>query len=270
MNQKESKEELLKELEIIKKWEKNQEKDSLLDLLGRLPFVILDKITPKFIHKKIGQLLDELGNFIQSGGQYLTSEQSVFKHFKKEFKGDETITIEMVSQLPIQTMSKVSKKISKTKVNVATAQGATTGIGGVYTLAIDIPTVLGISLKTIQEIAICYGYNPREREERLFILKCLQYSSSNKIGKKTILKELAAMNSSKNEIETNAISKIQGWREVVAAYRENYGIKKLLQMVPIAGIVIGMQINRSTIKEVAEVGEMLYKKRRIMERLSKK
>ena len=45
----------------IAKWEKEQNKLMIWDRIARLPFKLLDKVTPKFIHEKIGQLLDELG-----------------------------------------------------------------------------------------------------------------------------------------------------------------------------------------------------------------
>ncbi len=48
----------------------------------RLPFQLLDKLTPQFIQRKIGLILDETGTFIQSGGQYLTSEKGIMKKFQ--------------------------------------------------------------------------------------------------------------------------------------------------------------------------------------------
>ena len=44
--------------------------------LGRLPFKIIDKWTPKFIQTKIGAFMDELGQYVQTGGSYLSSVTS--------------------------------------------------------------------------------------------------------------------------------------------------------------------------------------------------
>lgn len=70
-------------------------------------------------------------------------------------------------------MDTIVDKIIENRKSVATAQGATTGFGGIFTLAIDIPAVLSMSLNVLQEIAICYGYNPEDVQERLFIVKVL-------------------------------------------------------------------------------------------------
>lgn len=260
--------ELLKdELKKIEKWEKGQKGLWFWEKIGRLPFVVLDKLTPKFIHDKIGIMIDELGSFIQTGGQYLISVKSILKKFtaKDSSMEQEIITINQLAQLPIRKMDMVANEIRNSRTNMATIQGATTGIGGLFTLAIDIPILLGLSLKVLQEISLCYGYDPKNKSERIFIVKCLQFTSSDKVGKKAILEDLSTFN--QDQQNNRMISQLQGWREVVTTFRDNFGWKKLFQMIPIAGIIFGAFINRSSIRDVAETGMMLYRKRRIIQRI---
>ncbi|MDQ0232207.1 EcsC family protein [Metabacillus malikii] len=254
------------ELLKIEEWEQDQKGLWFWEKLGRLPFKLLDKLTPAFIQKKIGVLLDELGQYVQTGGQYLTQEQVVMKKLQKHAQTD-NLELTDVATLPIETMDAVSQDLKTSRSQVATVQGATTGFGGVFTLAIDIPVILGLSLKTLQEIAIAYGYDPKQREERVFIIKCLQFSSSDVVGKEAILNELSSYYKRDKETNKEVISQLQGWREVVYTYRDQFGWKKLLQMVPIAGMVFGALTNRSMINDLSEAGMMLYRKRRILERL---
>jgi len=261
----ETKEWLQAELKTIEEWEQDQKGLWFWEKIGRLPFKLLDKLTPAFIQKKIGVLLDEIGQYVQTGGQYLTKEQTILKKLQHYSKND-SLTVDEIASLPLSTMDAVSKDLKTNRSHFATIQGATTGIGGIFTLAVDIPVILGLSLKTLQDIAIAYGYDPNEREERIFIIKCLQFSSADVVGKEAILNELA--NFYKNEqSKSEVISQLQGWREVVYTYRDQFGWKKLLQMVPIAGMVFGALTNRSMINDLAETGMMLYRKRRILERL---
>ncbi|APH03326.1 EcsC family protein [Bacillus weihaiensis] len=262
----ESREELLLELKTIEKWEKDQNGIWFWERIGRLPFKLLDKITPAFVQKKISVLLDELGQYVQTGGQYLTQEKYILTKLEKVSK--QTITeVKDVSHLPLTTMDTVSADLRANRSKIATLQGATTGVGGIFTLAVDIPMLLGLSLKTLQEIAITYGYDPNERQERVFIVKCLQYVSADIVGKQAILKELSAFYYRNTETKQEMISQLQGWREVVYTYRDQFGWKKLLQMVPVAGIIFGAFTNRSMVNDIAEAGIMLYKKRRIIDRL---
>lgn len=254
------------ELHAIEKWEQDQRGLWFWEKIGRLPFKLLDKVTPAFIQKKIGVLLDELGSFVQTGGQYLTQEKAILTKLRKHSQND-NITICDVSSLPISTMDAVGHELKKNRSQLATIQGATTGIGGIFTLAVDIPVLLGLSLKTLQEIAIVYGYDPKNRDERIFIVKCLQFASADVVGKQAILNELSTFYKRDKVKNNEMISQLQGWREVVYTYRDQFGWKKLLQMVPIAGMVFGALTNRSMIHDLAESGMMLYRKRRILDRL---
>lgn len=261
----ESKEYLLKELQQIEKWEKDQKGLWFWERITRLPFKLLDKVTPKFIQNKIGTLLDEIGGYIQNGGQYLSKEKSVFQFFEKQ-TGRTIVELANFKTIPLEEMKNVSLELANKRKSAATLQGASTGIGGIFTLAIDIPAILAISLKTLQEIAIIHGYDPNDKEERVYILKCLQFSTSDYVGKEAILNDLAAI--SEDEMKSReVISQIQGWREVTLTFTESFGWKKLFQMVPIAGIIFGAFANRSMINDLAETGTMLYQKRRIVERL---
>ncbi|RSD26845.1 EcsC family protein [Mesobacillus subterraneus] len=256
---------LLKELKEIEKWEKDQKGLWFWERLTRLPFKMLDRFTPKFIQEKVGTLLDELGSYIQTGGQYLSSEKSVFSFIEKK-TGRVINELADLESVPVEEMKKVSLAIGEQRKKAATIQGASTGIGGIFTLAIDIPAVLALSLKTLQDIALVHGYDPKDKKERVFIIKCLQFSSADVVGKQAILNELTQFNSENKSREV--ISELQGWREVTLTYTESFGWKKLLQMVPVAGIVFGAFANRSMVGDLAETGTMLYQKRRILERLA--
>ncbi|WP_026906801.1 EcsC family protein [Paucisalibacillus globulus] len=260
----ESKEWLEQELATIHKWEKDQSDLWFWERLGRLPFKLLDKFTPAFIQKKMSEMLDEMGKYIQSGGSYLSSVSKVTEYYP----GKNVETLDDVRQLSIVEMDETSESLSKNRKRIATAQGASTGVGGIFTLAIDIPLLLGLQLKTLQDIAICYGYDPGEQKERLFIVKVLQFVSSDYVGKQAILATLSKIDNPDEDTERFVMSELQGWREVFFTFRDQFGWKKLFQMIPIAGLLIGAFTNRSAVKDIAEAGRMLYRKRKISERLT--
>ncbi|KXH87206.1 EcsC family protein [Sporosarcina sp. HYO08] len=261
----ESKEWLAEELKKVESWEKDQSGLWFWEKIGRYPFKLIDKWTPNFIQQKIGLLLDELGKYIQTGGRYLSSASKIPDYYPTMMIG----TLEDVQKLSISTMDDTVEKITSNRKNLAALQGATTGIGGVFTLTVDIPLLLGLQLKTLQDIALCYGYDPNDKEERLFIVKCLQFVSADIVGKQAILTQLSNFNDPTAASKREVLSEMQGWREVVFSYRDGMGWKKLFQMIPIAGLVFGAFINRSALNDIGEAGKMLYRKRRIIERIRK-
>lgn len=259
----EKREQLMEELRKCEDWEKDQSDLWFWEKLGRLPFKLLDKWTPAVLQNKIGSILDELGGYIQSGGSYLSSTSSI-----KSYYPDKNIeSLNEVVLLPVLEMDQAVTNLTSNRKRLATIQGAGTGIGGIFTLTIDIPLLLGMQLKTLQDIAICYGYDPNDQKERMFIVKCLQFTSADIVGKKAILHQLSLFDAEEEKMEREVISELQGWREVVFSYRDQMGWKKLFQMIPIAGLLFGAWINRSAVQSIGETGMMLYRKRRIREKL---
>ncbi|MGX1826958.1 EcsC family protein [Paenibacillus taichungensis] len=279
-----SRETLDRELEQILKWEKGQKDLFIWDKIGRLPFAMLDKVMPKALKQKIGDSLNEVGQYVQNGGKFLVQKKKVAELLQEEaiksgysMKADtsydeqdgetkDTTKIHSVEGLPLEVLDRTADNITYNRTRFAAAQGAATGIGGIVTIAADIPMVMGLSLKVLQEMALCYGYDPDEPQERIFIVKCLQFSSADIVGKKAIIDELADYDNPDKQVEV--ISQMQGWREVFNSYSESFGWKKLFQLIPIAGMVFGSVSNKNTIRDVAEAGKMLYKKRLILQRLS--
>ncbi|GAA3409560.1 EcsC family protein [Paenibacillus hodogayensis] len=262
---------LEQELALAERWEREQKDLWFWEKLGRLPFLLLDKLTPRVIRNKLGQAIDELGGYVQSGGRYLLSQRAVLAALDQEARergcgGEAPIsTVAQAADLPLVVMDQAADRLAANGRKVAAVQGATTGIGGLFTLAIDIPALLGLSLKVLQETALCYGFDPNDPRERVFIVKCLQFGSSDIVGKRALLEELAVFDRGANDRQL--VSQLQGWREVVATYRDNFGWKKLFQLVPVAGMLFGALLNKGTVGDTAEAGKMLYRKRRILLRL---
>ncbi|MCM3260289.1 EcsC family protein [Paenibacillus lautus] len=294
MAEMESRHQLESQLQEILKWEKEQKDVMFWEKLGRIPFMLLDRLTPKAVQEKIGSALNEVGGFIQSGGKHLVREKSVMNVLAQTAglegsaavndpsaksgeaesggagNGEEQalasgLTLASAAKLPLQVMDAAADTLTVKRVKFAAAQGAATGIGGIFTIAADLPMVLGQSLKVLQEMALCYGYDPNDPRERVFIVKCLQFASADIVGKKAVLEELASFDDV--QATEQVFSQLQGWREVVQSYTDNFGMKKLFQLIPIAGIVFGSISNKGTISDVAEAGKMLYKKRRVHYRL---
>lgn len=297
MTEMESRQQLESQLQEILKWEKEQKDVMFWEKLGRIPFMLLDRLTPKAVQDKIGSALNEVGGFIQNGGKHLVREKTVMnvlaqtagmdvsdaasasdfseKSLEEEAVSDfedsneegdtRGLTLASAAKLPLQVMDTAADTLTVKRVKFAAAQGAATGIGGVFTIAADLPLVLGQSLKVLQEMALCYGYDPNDPRERVFIVKCLQFASADIVGKKAVLEELASFDD--EQATEQVFSQLQGWREVVLSYTDNFGMKKLFQLIPIAGIVFGSISNKGTISDMAEAGKMLYKKRRLNYRL---
>ena len=66
----------------------------------------------------------------------------------------------------------------------ATAEGAATGAGGVFTTLIDIPLLLIFALRTILKIGHCYGYPLDQHKDQGFVLGVLIAATSGTLPSK--------------------------------------------------------------------------------------
>lgn len=265
--------ELEQALREIEQWELEQKGLNVFEKLMRIPFTLLDKFVPKGLQQKLAELLDELGSFVQTGGRYLVQKKSVLRKLRAHAVKagveltleDYSMDMEAIHKLPIKVCDDTANEIRNGNKNVAFAQGATIGFGGIVTLAADIPAILGIALKVIQETAISYGYDPNEARERAFIMKCMQLTTSDIVGKQATLKDIAHYDD--ENTGRHSLSEVQGWRETMTSFVDNFGWKKLFQTVPVLGMVFGSFMNRSMIHDMAETAQVMYRKRAIRARL---
>ncbi len=129
-----SKEFLLSEWERISQWEKDQKDLWFWEKIGRLPFALLDKITPQAVHNVLGKFFDELGSYIQTGGEYLIQErQTISVIARKAGIPGPSLSPEEIGQLPLSLLNEVAETAMQKHKQLATMQGATTGFGGIFT-----------------------------------------------------------------------------------------------------------------------------------------
>src|SRR4051794_26995608 len=83
MEDKETSKQLQEELHKIVKWERTQKKVWIWEKIGRVPFLLLDKMTPRGIREKLGLVINEIGSFIQTGGQYLVHHKTMMRRLER-------------------------------------------------------------------------------------------------------------------------------------------------------------------------------------------
>jgi hypothetical protein len=113
---------LRSELQIIVDWENEQKDLWFWEKLGRLPFALLDRITPKFIQDKMGLAMDELGSYIQTGGQYLINKEKIYHKFYPHEEWNESTFLYSIKSLSLSSMDALANRTIKSSSNIATLQ----------------------------------------------------------------------------------------------------------------------------------------------------
>ena len=69
-------------------------------------------------------------------------------------------------------------------IAMAAAEGGVTGASGLIGVAVDIPTLMTLALRTIYQTALCYGFELKGEEGRQVVLRIFGVASANSLKEK--------------------------------------------------------------------------------------
>ncbi|MGG1556281.1 EcsC family protein [Paenibacillus ferrarius] len=150
---------------------------------------------------------------------------------------------------------------------IAAVEGAGTGAGGILLGLADFPMLLGIKFKFLFELAHLYGYSTHDYRERLFILYVFQLAFSSAPKKPQLFETVrnwptiaAAMPRT-----DDGMAGID-WLQLQQEYRDTIDFRKMLQLVPGIGAVVGAWANYDLLEELGVAAMNSYRLRWLQER----
>jgi len=177
----------------------------------------------------------------------------------------------------LQVLDKLAGNVHHWAIGLATTSGIATGFGGALTLAADIPATVTLALRTIHKIGLCYGYESKTDEDRLFILAVLAIPSANSIGDKMIaLNTLRAVRTNPERslkpppdgdaelIPDKPLTKKDtdiGIDHLAKAIGLNLTKRKILQLIPAVGAIVGGSVNGWYLKDVGWSARRAYQEK---------
>jgi len=150
--------------------------------------------------------------------------------------------------------------------------GAVPGVTAVATtVAIDAATVLALCTRVVNHTAMYYGYDPREPGEAVFALGIVSLGSAlTQSGKYSAYAELSQI--------TQLLARNASWASlndkvltvVIQRFAAAFGVRltkrKLGQLIPGVGIVVGAGSNFFIVSQVAEAAYWTYRERFLNEK----
>ncbi|RBW66123.1 EcsC family protein [Vibrionales bacterium C3R12] len=210
-------------------------------------------------------------DFSSTAAEWLTDTNDILRDAK-------VTAITDLKYKDLELSDDLANEIHNWAIGIATAEGAGTGAAGVAGIAVDIPAIITLALRTIHKIGICYGFEVKTKEDREFVLAILSASGANDMSEK-----VAALTTLRT-IEVN-ITK-QTWKKMAQKAAEdkmcqeaaimsiktlakqlgiNLTKRKALQAIPAIGAVVGGSVNGWYIKEVGWAARRAFQERWLIE-----
>lgn len=150
--------------------------------------------------------------------------------------------------------------------------GAAPGIGTVAgAMAADTALMLALATRTVAATALCYGYDPSDPEEEVFVMSVIALGMSTGTSAKTAayaelsqLTQLLVRNAPWAKLNEKVLIKIA--RSFAAKFAQQLPKKKLGQFVPIAGMAVGAGLSYMLIDRIAVSARDAYRERFLIEK----
>src|SRR3984957_6375034 len=92
--------------------------------------------------------------------------------------------------VPIERLDAIAKVLIRDAARLALAQGAGFGLGGMITLVPDTGFLTIVTLRLIQRLALLYGFDTSDRDERLEMWKAAAAAAGVDLGKDFVEKQI--------------------------------------------------------------------------------
>lgn len=246
----------------IVEWE--QKEPSLVSIAINTVLTPVTSVLTKIVSPKVveGALL---GSYKLA--QSLTDSQDIIRDAK----------VQDISELrtkDLELSDKLADEVRTWAIAAAGTEGAAMGVTGFAGLAVDIPALITLAIRTIHKTALCYGYKNDSDEDFLKVISIVSAASANTLKEKTtsvfVLRGLTT--SLTKGFWQRLIGKKTAFdviAKTVKTLTKQVGInltkRKVGQIAPVFGAVVGASMNAAYINDIARVAKMAYQRQWLAE-----
>ena len=232
----------------------------------------LESPTKKRVYAVIDSALFHMHSFIQNSQSQVDASHRLLTDAR--LFNPEIEQILDMKKLSIDQLAYIADQQIARQRMVSFAQGGLAGTGSLLLLGLDLPAVLAINLRTVQLIAMTYGYPVNYPSEMMIALKVfhmatlprgLQEKAWNSLEEELIHEQTHPYFYEGPEEIANA-NWLQGpMKQIVKGTVLMMLRKKVIQGIPLLGIAIGAGVNYRFARSVSEIAHKFYQKRLLHE-----
>lgn len=137
-------------------------------------------------------------------------------------------------------------------------------MGGIVMGLVDFGALIAIKMKLLFELAHVYGYDTRDVRERLYLLCLFQLTFSSTDKRRPLFRSLKQWEQTSSALPTGqAYLEQVDWEQLQREYRDAIDFRKMLQLVPGIGAVVGAWANYGLIDELGKMAINCMRMRRL-------
>ncbi len=237
--------------------------------------------------------MKELGNIIGDVASHTVSTRNVVKQFQDA--GYAVEDLDCIHDLDLKEVDSIARwdriRYGHSGTAALSGMASAAAITGAEALAVgetgakkapsfavvaaafaaDAALVLGLSARTVASTAQYYGYDPRQPEEQVFMMSILGLAMAEGTSAKTAayadlsqLTQLLLRKAPWEKLNAKVFTKIA--QQFAIKFGLRLTKKKLGQLVPLAGMVVGGTVNFALVDRIAAAAHDAYRERFLLEK----
>lgn len=167
-------------------------------------------------------------------------------------------------------LDRIAKDILKKHRRAALLEGGAAGAAGLPGLVLDVPALYWLIFRTVQQIAICYGFEVSKEPEIAHIFKVVDVGHHLESDKKRrgmleleSLQSLIRQGVTLQDLERTFLAK--GLQALARQLTASLAKRKLAQSVAVVGALVGASVNRQLVADVGLTAVYAYRRRFLRE-----
>lgn len=283
-------------LDEIAKWKANSPSflNRATDFVSKPISWLSEKLIPEDVRNSVSGVTETIVEKLQDVSQWTVKPEAVLEA-TREFAIDAT-SIPGLQKASIHDLDHVAEQFIEGNTRMATVSGAGTGLTSLVGLGwagliADLPTLFALSLRSIYQTALCYGYDIAGEEmtpetkayEMEYMMRVFKIATaSDKVQKQKSLGELKDFEAGRHsdlynpvlgdftakQLSKNATGYVS--RILIQEIVERTITKKAAALIPGLGIVFSAGFNYVYLQDVGEASFMIYRERFLLDKKGRK
>ncbi len=262
----------IKALDEIREWEKARPGLVLktIDAVGKPVTVFIDNV-PGPLRVAVEKAVIGFMEMLKDLSYWTYSERSIIK--KSRRAGLNVHSISDMADQDIRDLDRIARGFFSTGKIIAALEGAGCGMGGLALVAADIPAIMGILFRTIQQIGSVYGFNMKDPAMTPVIMGIYSAGCCDSAAAKTAaladihvaaaaMMGKAAYAKAAAKARTSLFLKFieQSTGIVPAQIAQTIAKRKMTQFLPVIGAVVGAGFNFWLMSSTMTSAYMIFRK----------
>ncbi len=226
---------------------------------------VADKIDDTQAGDIAEQAVDAVLDILHDQATWSVRQEHIFENFHEE--GYSVDSLEDIGTLELDAIEETLDHLERKYGFAAFTEGAVAGSAGLPGVFVDLPAIVTISLRAINEYATYYGFDAGADEERPVAVLILAAAASVGESRQQLFERIAAYTRTldnptvaEGEVPDRVMS------DVVQQLVTRLVRGKVAESLPLVGALVGGGFNRAFVRHVCETARRVYEERWLMRR----